>query len=76
MQEDVIGTSALANASSSFLLSLSVFFRLSSSLETLHDPVQRPDVVRMLGAALDPAAQAKVVATNFLGFSVVALLRQ
>jgi hypothetical protein len=53
-----------------------VFFFFASTPQTLHDPVQRPDVVRMLGAALDPAAQAKVVAANFLGFSVVALLRQ
>ena len=53
-----------------------MFFCLSSTPQTLHDPVQRPDVVRMLGAALDPAAQAKVIAVNFLGFGVVALLRQ
>jgi hypothetical protein len=53
-----------------------VFFFLSSTPQTLDDPVQRPDVVRMLSAALDPAAQAKVIPVDFLGFGVVALFGQ
>jgi len=52
-----------------------VLFFLSSTPQTPHDPVQRPDVIRMMGAALDPAAQAKVIPVNFLGFGVVALFR-
>src|ERR1700749_2641738 len=53
-----------------------VFLCRSPTPQTPPDPVQRPDVVRMLGAALDPAAQAKVIAVHVLGFDVVTLFRQ
>lgn len=49
---------------------------LSTCRQAFHQPVQRPDVVGVLGAALHDAAQAEVVAIDLLGFGAMALVEQ
>ena len=50
--------------------------RLAAPLQAFDQTVQRPDIVGMLGAALDPPAQAKIVAIDFFSLGVVTLLHQ
>ena len=49
---------------------------LAASLQAFDQTVQRPDIVGMLGAALDPAAEAKIVAIDGFGLAMMALLHQ
>src|SRR5579871_4379039 len=50
--------------------------RLATPLQAFDQTVQGPDVVGMLGAALDPAAQAEIVAIDGFGLVMMALLHQ
>jgi hypothetical protein len=75
MHEDMIGTSASAIADAN-LLCMTASSLVAALPETFYQAVQRPDIVRMLGTPLNPAAQAQIVATDLLGLDVMALLSQ
>ncbi len=49
---------------------------VTAALQAFDQPVQRPHIVRMLGAALDVAAEAEVVAVDLLGFLDMALIQK
>lgn len=59
--DEVIGTSALVSESK-FRLQDRQLLALAAPLQVFDQPVQRPDIVRMLGAALHGAAEAQIVA--------------